>query len=324
MLPTQKYRSFHLAFLILFLTCSFILYIPFNNANNIVTSNQIQPENGAILEYSANEGSYFADINWVNTTIEIDEKGSGTVGMIINCTPTEDHFGIYIRPIANGEVNGIIPEESYAENAEQTLSLNYTFVNDNSLAFRIFIEEPELLDTNESIQYYFSYKADFFVSKQIEHYEVDIELVIIDFLRPYWDGDLEYQNLDVILPIEINQSTVTQTDLDEIKFSVADYMNDYYNLTYKTKFSGGKYWFVFGCRKESMQPLGSFEAQFFVSYEYFSLPTAINWIVGLMAGIFTIGSLAVLIVVITVRNKAKTEIEEFESGLYKLIEPDES
>ncbi|NHK32195.1 MAG: hypothetical protein FK730_12635 [Asgard group archaeon] len=324
MFVTQKYRSIPLAFLILFLTCSFIFYLPLSNANEMVTTNRTKPNNGSILEFSTNEGAYFADINWVNTTINLDNKGAGTVGLIINCTPTEDHFGIYIRAIASGEVSEIIPEESYAINAEQTLSLNYTFVNDNNLAFRIFIEEPELLDTNKTIQYYFSYKANFFTSKEIKHFEVDTELVIIDFLRPTWDGDLEYQNLEITLPIEVNQSTVTQTDLDEFKFSVEDYMNDFYNLTYKTKYSGGKYWFVFNCRKDSMQPLGSFEAQFYVSYEYFSLPTAINWLVGLIASIFTVGSIAVLLIVITVRKKTKTEIEEFESGLYELIEPDES
>jgi hypothetical protein len=101
-------------------------------------------------------------------------------------------------------------------------------------------------------------------------------------------------------------------------------MNDYYNLTYTTKYRDGKHWFVFSCRKDSMLPLGSFEAQFFVSYDYFSLPVAINWLVGMMVSIFTISSIVVLIIVITVRNRAKTEIDEFESGLYELIEPDES
>ena len=107
MFSIQKYRSIPLTFLVLLLSCSITLYIPISNSNVTMISNQIQPENNAVLEYTTNEGSYFADINWVNTTIELNDKGSGTVGMIINCTPTEDHFGVYIRAIANGEVDSM-------------------------------------------------------------------------------------------------------------------------------------------------------------------------------------------------------------------------
>lgn len=324
MFPTKKFQSIHLVIFALFLTSAISFYFPFMNTNEIITTTQTKPNIGNMLGLSSNEGSYFADINWVNTTIDLNEKGLGTVRMIINCTPTEDHFGIYIRPLAIGEMEEVIPGETFAINADQTLALNYSFVNDNELSFRILIKEIELLNTSESIQYHFSYKANFYTSKQIKHYEVDTELVIMNLLRPYWDGDLEFQDLEITLPIDVGHSNVTQTDLDELKFSVADYMNDFYNLTYKTKYHDGHYWLVFNCKKDSMLPLGTFQAQLYVSIEHFSLPVAINWIVGLIVSIFAISSITLLIIVITIRKRTKTEIEEFKSGLYELIETDES
>ncbi|NHJ38864.1 MAG: hypothetical protein FK731_02445 [Asgard group archaeon] len=324
MVPRKRLYSINLVVAVLLLTSMIGLNNAYKNTTNSISTSQDNQTFGNILELTPNEGSYFADINWINTTIDLDQKGSGLVEMIINCTPSEDHFGIYIRPLVTGEVEEVIPGETYAINDGQTLSLNYTFVDDIELSFRIYIEDIELLNISKSLQYHLSYKANFFTSKQIQHFKVDTDLVIIDFERPYWDGDLEFQNLEITLPIDIGKSNVTQDDLDGIKFSVAEYMNQFYNLTYRTKKINDEYLLVFNCRKESMLPLSPFEAQFFVSINHFSLPLAINWIVGLVVGIFVIGSVTILILVITIRKRTRTEIEEFEDGLYKIISTDES
>jgi hypothetical protein len=285
---------------------------------------QSRQSNNQLTEFTpTDEGSYFADLNWVKTSIDISKKGYGTVRMVINCTPSDEHFGIYIRPITSGEVDEIIPAETFAVNDGQTLAVNYSAASAVDLSYRIYLEQPDLLNENETIQYYFSYTADFFGSQQIKHYEVDTTLASINLDRPYWDGTLLLQELEVVLPVNVGESNVTQAFLDQISFSVSSDMTTYYSLNYSTKFSDGNYWLVFTSQKTGMPAFGPFKATFYLSYEYFSLPAAISWVAGLMISLLVIGAVTVLTFVVIIRKKTKEEVDEFKEGLYELIITDE-
>ena len=75
-----------------------LFYIPKKTSLAPNTSISLQNETQPIVDNLEPEDSlYWGDINWVKTYITLDKKGLGKVSMIVNCTPIEDHFGIYIR-----------------------------------------------------------------------------------------------------------------------------------------------------------------------------------------------------------------------------------
>ncbi|NHJ46598.1 MAG: hypothetical protein FK733_02305 [Asgard group archaeon] len=322
MIPRKTNRLYLQVVFILLIVNSLYLFFPLTTQTNTSTI-QANQSDSTLADLTTEEGSYNADINWVKTYIDLAKDGSGSVLMVVNCTPTEEHFGIYLRPIVADEVVSVNAGETYAINDNETLSLNYSQASSNDLSFRIYIENPSLLNENETIQYYFSYNANFFASNKIFHYDIDKELVSIDFERPYWDGDLDYQELEVTLPIDVGQSNVTQSFLDEIKFDVIDIMIGIYSLTNTTKPSLGNYWLTINFRKDSMASLGSFQTVFYVAIDYFDLPAAINWVVGIMVSVIVVGSISLLFITINISKKTKTEVEEFKTGLHEVVKTDD-
>ncbi len=270
--------------------------------------------------FSTNEGSYEAELNWVRTILRLNSDGTGEVTIFVNCTPTEDHFGIYIRPLVSNEEVSVISDETYAINHGQILEVNYTVDLSESVAHRIFIKTPSSLYTNETILYKFSYEADFFLSEQIILYKNDPLFVVADLERPYWEGDLEFEELVIILPIDVGQSNVTSGFLDEIKFSTDTYTSSYYILSYSTEASGsGDFWFVFTCRKNNLGDSAPFEVRFYLDKSVFSLPKAFNWVVILLVSFLTVLSLSLFIIVINVKNKSEKEVKDFKDELFTLL-----
>jgi hypothetical protein len=309
--------------LILLIVNSVYLFYPLTNqtSNSYIQANQ---SDNVISDLKTEEGSYNADINWVKTIINLESDGTGSVQMIVNCTPTAEHFGIYLRPIVADEVVSVNDGQVYAVNGNETLELNYSSAAASDLSYRIYIDDDDTpLNTSESIQYYFSYSADFFTSNKVFRFESNKELISIDFERPYWDGDLDYQELEVTLPVDVGQPTVTQSFLNTIKFDVANVMIGIYSLTNTTKPSSGDYLLTINFRKDNMLSLGSFQTIFYLSIDYFNLPAAINWMAGLIVGVIVVGSVSILLIIINIRKKTEKEVEDFKDGLYEVVKTDD-
>ncbi|NHJ03882.1 MAG: hypothetical protein EAX90_03600 [Candidatus Heimdallarchaeota archaeon] len=267
-----------------------------------------------------NEGAYSADIHWVKTNITIDEKGSGKVSMIVNCTPDADHIGIYLRTLE--ELSSVLPEESYALTEGETLAINFTTssVRSSGIAYLIYLQNTSKIQVNKNLVYFINYTADFFSTDLISHYGIDTNLVSINLNRPYWDDALEFEQMNIKLPIQLSNSSVTQTFLDNILFEVGAQMIGNYNLSYSgSKDSSGIYWFVFEVEKENVPDRGAFEATFYLSVDYFSLPRVINWFVLTFILVFSLVFLSLFIVVITLKNKSNNEVEEFKKELYDVL-----
>jgi len=300
-----------------------------NVSNNNFTSTPMTSTNQEFLDIQAEEGSYYADINSVETTITVDKKGAGEVRMIINCTPSEDHFGIYLRTIGdanspNTEVIKIITEQTYAMNGEDKLGVYTEVATGYDLSYYIRLQNSTLVNTSKTLIYYFAYEADFFLSNQIYHYEVNPELVVFDLIRPDWDGDLEYQKAKIILPIDVGESSIPAGFLDDILFQPAQFMIDNYNLTYSTQPSGdGEYWLVFEAQKNNMIARAPFELNFYFAINLLSLPKVFNWLVITLVLLIVILALALFIVVISVKNQSEKEVNKFKDDLYKVLEQEE-
>lgn len=287
----------------------------FSKSTNLVLAAEDQFPNNTV---EPNTGAYNAELHWVKTNITLDSEGSGKVSMIINCTPTEDHFGIYIRPIE--ELSTIIADESYAITEGEILDINYTTSNRFDISYYIYIQNTSEIQAGKSLLYHINYNADFFSADLVSHYDVNTDLVSINFNRPYWDEVLEYETLKIQLPVEVEGSTISQSFLDNILFEVGLQMNTYYNLSYTGREdSFGTYWLVFEVEKQNIPALGAFEATFYLSINYFNLPKVINWFVMTFIFIFSLISLSLFIVVINLKNRSKKEIDEFKEGLKEVL-----
>ena len=273
------------------------------------------------INYQQIDGSYYADIKWVKTIVTLEKTGLGYVTIIVNCTPIKDeHFGIYIRPIKSYEVINIDSAKTYVMNNGQKLEVNYTKGVTSDVSYRIYIKNVSLIQYSETLQYYFSYQADFYLSEQVAHYRVNADLAVIDLLRPTWDAYLDYQEMEIILPVDVGQSVVTQNFLDSIKFDVESYMKVYYDLTYTTKKdSNNNYLLVFNCRKNILAPQSNFEAIFYLAYNNFSLQKIFNWLIMLFVFLFTLIPIALIFPLIIIKNQSKKEVVDFKQSLYKLL-----
>ena len=128
------------------------------------------------------------------------------------------------------------------------------------------------------------------------------------------------QELRIVLPINVGQENVTSTFLDEIKYQPSTNMADNYDPSYTTELNtAGEYLFVINLRKDDLSANASFEAVFYLSIRYFSLPWMINWLVIMLVLIFTIGSLAFFLVVIRFKNKSQDEVSGFKTNLYEVL-----
>ncbi|MBN1328460.1 MAG: hypothetical protein JXA54_03195 [Candidatus Heimdallarchaeota archaeon] len=280
----------------------------------------LRDENNYSSSYSPNEGAYKAELNWVKTTINLDADGTGKVTLLINCTPEADHFGMYLRPLVTNEEISVLPEETFAVSHGQILDVNFTTDLTGTIAHRIYVENPSSIYINETLLYQFTYKADFFMSDQLILYQNDPELIVVNLERPIWDGNLEFQELVIILPIDVGESNITSEFLNEIKFSPDQFTTSYYLLSYSTEPSGsGEYWFVFTCRKNNLAENAPFEVRFYLEKNNFSLPKTFNWVVILLVSFFILLALSLFIIVVNIKNNSEKEVTDFKNELFDLL-----
>ncbi|MCK5185015.1 MAG: hypothetical protein KAQ95_11965, partial [Candidatus Heimdallarchaeota archaeon] len=157
----------------------------------------------------------------------------------------------------------------------------------------------------------------------IERSQVDVNIAIVNLIRPLWNITLDYQEFTITLPVDIGDSVVTPTILSDIQFNVTEQMSTYYDLSYANVSTTEENLFVFNCSKENMGIKAPFEITFYLSLAYFSLPNIMNWLVLLFVFVFVAGALVLSIVVINVRNKAETEVSNFKEDLQELLKPKE-
>ena len=258
---------------------------------------------------------YNADLHWVETNITLDAKGTGTVSMVLNCTPEEDHVGFYIRTIV--EVNTLNLAKCYAVTPNETLDLNITATGKYDVSYYVYLKNATKAQVGVPILYYFSYNADFFQRNQIFHYEVDADLVAINLERPDWDDTLEYEHLRIQLPVEVTSSSIASTFLDEIGFDLDPQMEANYNLSYVGQMStDNRYWLTVIASKEDLPERAAFEATFYLSIDYFSLPRVLNWFVITFSILFTLIALSLFIVVIITGKRTEEENQAFKEKLY--------
>ncbi len=285
------------------------------NANLNQIPNSINPLDPYL---TPQDNDYNADLHWVKTNITLDSNGLGKVTMILNCTPDEDHFGIFIRTIE--EKNTLIFEETYAFTEGEILELNISAASKFDVSYYLYLQNVSKVQAGKPILYYFSYNADFFQRNQIFHYEVETDLVAINLVRPDWDDSLEFESLRIQLPVAVSSSSISSTFLDEIDFGVDQLMTDNYNLSYVGQLDAdSQYWLTFISSKENLPARGAFEATFYLSIEYFSLPKVLNWFVITFSLLFSMLAIALFVVVLTVKNRSQEENTAFQTELYDVL-----
>ncbi|NHJ31614.1 MAG: hypothetical protein FK732_02010 [Asgard group archaeon] len=272
---------------------------------------------------SPNEGFFKADVHWVKTDIILDEFGLGEVTILVNCTPFADHEGILFSNFELNEVSEIQLDETFAYTSGQKVNVNVSASGNADYDYLLYLANTSYVNTSETIQYQFRYLADFALSDQIGRFQVDTTLAVIDLIRPIWDAELEFQEFSIRLPVILDDSVVTQENLNDSRFSVASYMNTYYNLSYSTFEDADGIWLVFNCKKENMGPRAPFDVNFYLSMDYFSLPKVFNWLVLLFVFLFVTAALVLFIAVINVRNKTDSEVTKFQEQLQELLKPKE-
>ncbi len=278
-------------------------------------TNTINPQDPYL---TPQDNAYSADLHWVKTNITIDSNGLGTVSMILNCTPTEDHVGIFIRTIE--EANVINLEKTYAFTEGEILGLNITAASRFDVSYYLYLKNVSKVQAGKPILYYFSYSADFFKKSQIFHYGVETNLVGINLVRPDWDDGLEFESLRIQLPVAVSSSNISSTFLEEIGFRVEQLMIDNYNLSYVGQIDAdNQHWLTFISSKENIPAKGAFEATFYLSIEYFSLPKVLNWFVITFSLLFSLIAIALFVVVISVKNKSREENIAFQAELYDVL-----
>ncbi|MBK5113153.1 MAG: hypothetical protein JJE41_05955 [Candidatus Heimdallarchaeota archaeon] len=265
---------------------------------------------------------YRADIHWVKTSIRLDSEGIGTVTLLVNCTPDADHVGLVLGNFVENEITSFVSDKTNAMTAGHQISLNITTSGSRDYDYIFYLAETTYVQTNESILYQITYIGDFLLSGQIERYQVDADVAVINLIRPIWNITLPYQELTIILPVDVGNTTVTPQFLSDIKFNVSSQMSTY-DISYTTNNDTGVNLLVFNCSKTGMGIKAPFEATIYLSLVYFSLPNIMNWLVLLFVFIFVAGSLVLFLVVINVRNKADAEVSDFKDDLQELLKPKE-
>lgn len=308
-------------FLILLILSNFIIIVQISSKPNISQNpvqESIEPQNPY---FDPHDTVYKADIHWVKTNITVDSKGIGQVSMILNCTPEEDHIGIFIRTVI--EVHTLNLAKCYAETAGEKLELNITSSGSFDISYYVYLKNATKAQTGVPLVYYFSYEADFFQRNQIYHYEVETDLVAINLVRPDWDDALEFETLRIQLPVTVSGTNISSSFLDEIGFTVDPLMEANYNLSYIGQLNGDdNYQLTFISSKENLPERGAFEATFYLSIDYFSLPRVLNWFVITFSLLFSLLSLSLFVVVITVRNRSIEEDQTFKEELYNVLKQD--
>ncbi|MHA1185903.1 MAG: hypothetical protein ACTSXA_11710 [Candidatus Heimdallarchaeota archaeon] len=272
---------------------------------------------------------YNATINWVETEISFDKKGNGEVTIILNCTPTSNHFGTFIKQVSE-ENKKIVEEKTYAMADGEKLSLTVTVLKEtNNYAFLVYLDNTSAFTPGNFLVYYITYTANFYRSGQISHYAVNTELVSLNIERPTWNTSLEYREVRITLPIEVPNDNITTEFLESIQFEIYDTQlgNYYYNYTGEMD-SEGTYWLVFVVSKPTVAfPIISantpFEVTFYISIDHFSLPWMINWLVITLVLVFVLVSMSFFLVIINLKKRSKTEIDDFKEDLHKVLKQQE-
>jgi len=304
--------------IIVFLSISLLLTTTINTNHFIAkTKSSNNTEQSAVLQPDIKE--YRAEIHWVKTNIDLDNKGKGIVTILVNCTPEENHVGLLLGNFVENEITEFDLENSFAKTAGYEVDLNISSSGSRDYDYIFYLSETTHVNTSESILYQITYTGDFVLSGQLERFQVNPELAIINLVRPLWNITLPYQELTVVLPVDVSDPVVTPQFLNEIQFNVSAQMSTYDISYYKT----GANLLVFNCSKTSMGLKAPFEATFYLSLAYFSLPNIMNWLVLLFVFIFIAGALVLFFVVINVRNQAETEVSEFQKDLHELLKSNE-
>jgi hypothetical protein len=265
---------------------------------------------------------YRAEIHWVKTSIKLDSDGIGTVTLLVNCTPDTNHVGLVLGNFVENEITSFVSKDTYAITAGHQINLNVSAPGSRDYDYIFFLAETTYVNTSESILYQITYLGDFVLSGQIERYPVDADVAVINLVRPIWNITLPYQELTIILPVDVGNAIVTPQFLSDIKFNVSSQMSTY-DISYTTNSTSGEYLLVFNCSKTGMGIKAPFEATIYLSLVYFSLPNIMNWLVLLFVFIFVAGALVLFLVVINVRNKADAEVSGFKDDLQELLKPKE-
>ena len=272
---------------------------------------------------------YNATINWVKTEISFDVKGNGEITIILNCTPTADHFGTFIKQVTE-ENKKIVEDKTYAMADGEKISLTVSVLKEtNNYAFLVYLDNTSAFTPGNFLVYYITYSANFYKSGQISHYAVNTELISLNVERPTWNTSLEYREMRITLPVEVPDENVTSTFLESIKFDIFDTQLGNYYYNYSTEMdSEGTYWLVLIVSKPTVAfPIISantpFEVTFYISIDYFSLPWMINWLVITLVTVFILVSLSFFLVIINLKKRTKTEIGEFREDLHKVLKQQE-
>jgi len=290
---------------------------------NSITSSLIFDDSKKTTTLLPEIKEYRADIHWVKTNIVLDRFGVGTVTMLVNCTPDADHVGLLLGNFVDNEITEIDFTKTNAKTAGHTISLNLSASGSSAYDYILYLLDTTYIQTNETIQYQLTYFGEFVLSGQIERYQVDTDLAILNLIRPLWNITLDYQEFSITLPVELEEFVVTPEILSNFKFNVTEQMSTYYDLSFATDNTSGVNLLVFNCRKENMGIKAPFEITFYLSLVYFSLPNIMNWLVLLFVFVFVAGALVLFIVVINVRNKADTEVSNFKYDLQELLKSKE-
>jgi len=323
MLSVYKSKKIFLVTLIVSLLSFSMLFMSSNmfNQNSITSSLTADDSNNSVaLLPEVNE--YRADIHWVKTNIKLNHFGVGTVTMLVNCTPDADHVGLLLGNFVENEITGIVLAETYATTSGQKISLNITASGSRFYDYILYLTNTSYVQTDEPILYQFTYTGEFVFSGQIERFQTDADLAILNLIRPKWNITLGYQELNIILPVDVGQSVVTLEFLSDINFNVTGQMSNY-DKSYTTNNDSGVNLLVFNCSKTNLGINALFDASFYLSLVYFSLPSIMNWLVLLFVFVLVTGALVLFLVVINVRNKAEIEVSSFKEDLQVLLKPEE-
>lgn len=323
MLSVYKSKKIFLVTLIVSLLSFSMLFMSSNMFNqNSITSSLTADDSNNTVALLPEVNEYRADIHWVKTNIKLNRFGVGTVTMLVNCTPDANHVGLLLGNFVENEITGIVLAETYAITSGQKISLNITTSGSRFYDYILYLSNTSYVQTDEPILYQFTYTGEFVFSGQIERFQTDADLAILNLIRPKWNITLGYQELTIILPVDVGQSVVTLEFLNDINFNVTGQMSNY-EKSYTTYNDSGVNLLVFNCSKTNLGINALFDASFYLSLVYFSLPSIMNWLVLLFVFVLVTGALVLFLVVISVRNKAETEVSSFKEDLQELLKPKE-
>jgi hypothetical protein len=318
----KKHEIIILTFIVVQLSFSSIFVFGLKSSNQISERESLDilrtPKNEN--SYSIADNNYEATIHWVKTNITVNDDASGTVTMMVNCTPTENHIGLYLRPIE--ESHEINKKTSYAFYQGEELELNISAYDNQIVSHYVFLKNTSLVEVGNPILYVINYEADFFLNSQIALYKTNPELVVLSLNRPYWDVPLDSQRLRLVLPVTVADENVTQNYLDSLKIDLND-LATYYNVSFETEEqSNGKLKLVMEASKTNLDPRAPFDIYFYITKSVFNLPKVYNWAVILILSILLVAFLIIFVRIVFLRESAEKEnaifqekIENFSSSL---------